>query len=75
MVKAVILFQQNNLSEAYGVIKNLNRSDLWYEQKTDFVWVVQKAIIEILLLIEIDKPDLVESRLKSFDRKFKKRLE
>ena len=69
------LFQQNDFSEAYRIIKKLNHSDTWYEKKMGWIWVVKKNLIEILLLTELDKLDLVLLRLQQFKRKFSKQLQ
>ncbi len=68
------LFQQREFSDAYQLIRNMYHSDQWYERKAGWIWVLKKNIIEILLLIELDKLDLVLSRLQSFKNKFSKRL-
>lgn len=67
-------FQQSKFTEAYAVFKQMNHSDQWYEKKMGWIWVVKKGIIEILLLVELDKLDLVWSRLESFEKRFSKRL-
>ncbi len=69
------LFQQGDFSEAYQIIKNLRHSDTWYEKKMGWVWVVKKNLIEILVLTELDKLDLVLMRLQQFKRKFSKQLQ
>lgn len=63
-------FQQREFDKAYALMKNWNHSDQWYEKKMGWQWVIQKNIIEILLLIERDKLDLVLTRLESFKRRF-----
>ncbi|MCH9660849.1 MAG: hypothetical protein K0U54_08045, partial [Bacteroidetes bacterium] len=68
------LFQQRQFRSAYSILKKLNHSDIWYEKKTGWTWVVKKNIMELLLLIELDKLDLVLSRLNSFERRYYKRL-
>ena len=40
-----------------------------YTKKVGFIWVIKKNLLEILLLIELDYIDLVESRLNSFRKK------
>ena len=40
-----------------------------------WIWVVKKNLIEILLLTELDKLDLVLLRLQQFKRKFSKQLQ
>ena len=72
---AMCLFQQDHFSEAYQIIKNLKHSDMWYEKKMGWVWVVKKNLIEILVLTELDKLDLVLVRLQQFKRKFSKLLQ
>jgi len=68
------LFQQKRYHDAYQVFKSMQHSDTWYEKKAGWIWVLKKSLIEILLLIELDKLDLVLSRLQSFKTKFFKRL-
>lgn len=72
--KAMCLFQQNHFQDAYQILKNLTHSDRWYEKKIGWIWVLKKNIIEILLLMELNRLDLVLARLKSFERRFFKRL-
>lgn len=63
-------FQQSDWDNAWQIVRSWRHSDSWYEKKMDWFWMVQKNIIEILLLIERDKLDLVLTRLKSFSRRF-----
>ena len=72
---AMCLFQQDDFSESYQIIKNMSHTDTWYEKKMGWVWVVKKNLIEILLLTELDKLDLVLVRLQQFKRKFSKLLQ
>ncbi|PKH67988.1 hypothetical protein CXF59_05825 [Flavobacterium sp. ALD4] len=66
----VALFFKNNYKEALKTLQGFYHSDYWYIEKMGYVWVIQKNLIEILLLIELDYMDLVESRLNSFKRKY-----
>jgi hypothetical protein len=68
------LFQQNHFQEAYSNLIRMRHSDAWYEKKMGWLFVLKKSIVEVLLLIELDKLDLVLSRLNSFKNKFSKRL-
>jgi hypothetical protein len=67
-------FQQSQFKEGYAVFKQMNHSDQWYEKKMGWTWVAKKSIIEILLLVELDKLELVWSRLESFKKRFTQRL-
>ncbi len=66
----VFYFQQNEIAKAYQLFKELHHSDTWYSKKTDISWILKKNIIEILLHIELEHLDLVDSRLKSFKRRY-----
>ena len=68
------LFQQRQFPEAYKIIRSMYHSDSWYEKKAGWIWVLKKNIIELLLLIELDKLELVLSRLQSFKNRFFQRL-
>lgn len=74
MTKLLCYFQQGHFKEAYSLFKTFNHSDAWYEKKMGWVWVIKKSIIEILILIELDKLDLVLLRLQSFKKRFSKKL-
>lgn len=74
LLLTMCLFQQDNFSEAYQIIKGLRHSDAWYEKKMGWIWVLKKNLIEILLFTELDKLDLVLIRLQQFKRKFSKQL-
>ena len=71
----VALFFQNKYKEAFKILQDFHHSDQWYVEKIGYIWVIQKTLIEILLLIELDYIDLVESRLNSFKRKFNVHLQ
>lgn len=75
LLHVMCFFQQNKFSDAYQIIKNLRHSDTWYEKKKDWIWVVKKNLIEILLLTELDKLDLVLIRLQQFKRRYSKLLQ
>ncbi|WP_121667526.1 hypothetical protein [Mesonia aquimarina] len=62
--------QQNLIKEAYKKFLQLKKSDLYYEKKYGWIWVFKKNIIELILLIELDKLDVFSSRILSFKRKF-----
>ncbi|WP_420379986.1 hypothetical protein [Gilvibacter sp.] len=64
-------FHQGEFDQVAKLLRNLNHSDAWYEKKMGWSWVVQKNIIEILLLVERDKLDLVLLRLRAFKRRYK----
>ena len=69
------LFFQNQYKAAFKTLQDFQHTDAWYIEKTGYIWVIQKNLIEILLLIELEYLDLVESRLNSFKRKYHAHLQ
>lgn len=74
LIHLMCLFQQEQFQEAYTKLQLLNHTDDWYEKKTGWQWVLKKGLIEILLLIELDKLDLVLLKVQRFKRRFTKPL-
>ena len=70
----VALFLNEKFNDALEMYREFYHSDIWYVKKNGFIWVIKKNLLEILLLIELDYIDLVESRLKSFRKKHSKHL-
>ena len=69
-----LYFYQNRFKDSYTIYKQLNRSDQFYEKQMGFLWVVKKEIIALLLLIELDKLDLVLQKQKAIHKKFYRKL-
>lgn len=63
-------FHNKNYQEALKTINSFYHSDKWYQQKAGNEWVIKKALIEILIYIELDHLNLIESRILSFKRKY-----
>lgn len=68
------MFQQQHFKIARRLINELHHSDQFYEKKEGLLWVLQKNILEIIIYIELNQPDMVESRLRSFKNRFSSRL-
>ena len=64
----VFYFQKNNLDKAYSLLSKFYHTNQWYAEKAGKEWVVKKNLIEILLHIELQNTNLVESKLLSFKR-------
>ena len=67
---AMYYIQANNFKKAHAVFKTFYHTDLYYETKAGKEWVIKKNLIEIILHIELENIDLVESRLLSFKRQY-----
>jgi hypothetical protein len=65
----VYYFQQQQFKEALSILNDFYHSDHWYTEKAGLAWVIKKNLIEILLRIELDHIDVVESRVNSFKKK------
>ena len=74
LLMAMCCFQQEEFAKVYAILKKLNKTDDWYLKKIGWTWVLKKNIMEILVLIELDRVDTVLNRLVRFSRNFNKRL-
>ena len=70
----VFYFQKTDFKKAHHIFSKFNHTDKWYIEKAGKEWVIKKNLIEILLHIELENIDLVESRLLSFKRTYFKYL-
>lgn len=66
----VFYFQQNQFKKALGVFSKFYHSDNWYIEKAGYDWVIQKNIVEILLHVELENSSFVDSKFRSFERKY-----
>lgn len=65
----VFYFQQQQFKKALNTINDFYHSDIWYTEKAGIAWVIKKNLIEILLHIELDHIEVVESRIAGFKKK------
>lgn len=63
-------FQKGDLKNAHQIFSKFYHTDKWYTEKAGKEWVIKKNLIEILLHIDLNNIDLVESRLLSFKRSY-----
>lgn len=70
LTQCIIYMQQSDYKKASAILKDFRHSDNWYIQKQNMIWTIHKNLVEIILHIELNHFDLVESRLKSFRKKF-----
>ncbi|RKE91999.1 hypothetical protein [Ichthyenterobacterium magnum] len=66
--------QKKEYKKAQGIFSKFYHTDKWYTEKAGKEWVIKKNLIEIILHIELQNIDLVESRLLSFKRNYYKYL-
>ncbi|WP_452225295.1 hypothetical protein [Lacinutrix chionoecetis] len=67
---AMYYIQSENYRKAFSIFKSFYHTDHYYETKTSKEWVIKKNLTEIILHIELQNLDLVESRLLSFKRNY-----
>ena len=63
-------FQKGDFKRAHQIFSKFYHTDKWYIEKVGKEWIIKKNLIEILLHIELQNTDLVESRLLSFKRNY-----
>ncbi len=74
LIRVLVFFQQEQFEKAYRELLQLNRPRTYYLKIFGSAWVLQKELMEILLLMEKDLLDPLASRLKSFRRKHRNTL-
>lgn len=74
LLSAMCYFQQEEFAKVYAILIKLNKTDDWYLKKIGWAWVLKKNIMELLVLIELDRVDTVLNRFARFSRNFNKRL-
>ncbi|WP_299227118.1 hypothetical protein [uncultured Psychroserpens sp.] len=62
--------QSSRFKDALRVFSKFYHTDKYYIQKAGKEWVLKKNLIEIILHIELQNIDLVESRMLSFKRNY-----
>jgi hypothetical protein len=66
----MMYFQKGDFKKAKQIFSKFYHTDKWYIDKAGKEWIIKKNLIEILLHIELQNIDLVESRLLSFKRNY-----
>ncbi len=67
----VMFYVQNkDFKKAMNLFSKFYHTDNWYQERAGKEWTIKKNLIEIILHIELEHLDLVESRLKSFKRTY-----
>ena len=62
--------QKSDFKNAKAIFSKFYHTDKYYIEKAGKEWVIKKNLAEIILYIELDEIDLVESRLLSFKRSY-----
>lgn len=67
---AVFYLQQQEYKKALGVLRLLQHSPKWYLKKEGVDWLIKKELFTLILHLELDHIELVESLLRSFKRNY-----
>lgn len=59
--------QSEKYKKAQSIFKSFYHTDKYYETKAGKEWIIKKNLTEIILHIELDNIDLVDSRLLSLN--------
>lgn len=62
--------QAQDLKKAHTLFKTFYHTDNYYETKTSKEWIIKKNLVDIILNIELENINIVESRLLSFKRHY-----
>lgn len=64
-------FQNGEPKLTQRVLASIAHSDQWCEKKMGREWVLKKALMEVILFIELEMNDLVDSRIRYVQRSFR----
>lgn len=67
----VYYFFNAQAEKARDTMNQLQRSDKWYKEHMGIEWLLKRDLNELLLYHELNEPDLVSSRIRSIQRKYK----
>ena len=68
--QVMFYIQSESYKDAHNLFSKFYHTDKWYEAKAGIEWVIKKNLTEIILHIELQNIDLVESRILSFKRNY-----
>ena len=66
----VFYYQKGLLKDVQKIYSKLYHTDEWYIKKVGIIWTIKKSLIEILLHIDLGNINVIDSRIKSFKRKY-----
>ncbi|MCB0477824.1 MAG: hypothetical protein KDC84_06655 [Crocinitomicaceae bacterium] len=75
LIQAMIQFQQGEYKAVRSLLAQMNHSDKYYIPRFGIEMVMRKNMLEILLFLELQDPDYVESRIQSFLNRFRLELQ
>lgn len=70
LIRSMIAFQQNDYKRTAKIFSQFQENDRFYEKQMGKDWLLNKSYIEILLHIELDNLDFVDSRIQSLVKKY-----
>ncbi len=68
-------FLKGENAESLRLLHEMKHSEKWYADQMGQEWVMKKNLMEVLLFYELGKMELVESRIRSIERRFKELME
>lgn len=66
----IFYFFKNDFKQSLQLLNQLSHSENWYKKTMGIEWVLKKNLMEILLFTELEYMDLVESRIRSIEKKY-----
>ncbi|WP_299128298.1 hypothetical protein [uncultured Winogradskyella sp.] len=72
---ATFYFQKGDFNSAKSTLAKFYHTDQYYTEKAGIDWVLKKNLVELLLYIELQDDGLLESRIRSFKRRYSNYLE
>ncbi len=73
LILALVIYymQQERFDQALTQLNMLRHSDVWYIYKMGENWIIKRDLVQIIIHIELEHIDLVDSLLRRFKRNYK----
>lgn len=66
----IYTFFTGDYKGTHKVWMSMEHSEKWYQKTMGIEWVMKKSLMEIILFYELEQMDVVESRIRSMERKY-----
>ncbi len=65
LTRMMLYIQRGAFKEALRINHGLSHRDSWYEKRVGVEWLLNKKFLEVILYIELNYEDLIESKIRS----------
>lgn len=75
LTRMMYCVQRSDFKKALEIDRSLSHRDSWYESRVGVEWLLNKKFLEVVIFIELDYEDLIESRIRSLLKVYGKTIQ